>query len=629
MTGETTGSLCLGVYTSDTVKLAVDTHSQNSGNVTFVGRVTPQGNSLCLGNRTPQELFQNEGQGALAVRLNELVSQVNYAEAVKLLEETADTDRLDDEAVRVYVALQSRLKQYAPAMARVEQWAEQNPASFSLCMARLCLAQRSGNIPKLKNVHVEMLHNLHKGMPKHMDREHVFALMLLDAISAWDILPYAQRAAEAYVSTEKPFLHIPRAEGRLHIGYVSPDFREHPVARLILGVLRHHNRERFKIHAYHLGRDDGSLCFYRSVGYADAFHNVSGMPPEAVAQQIHADGIDVLVDLCGYMDDGMPELWASKPAPVIISYLGYLGSTGHTGVDYLIADAVTLPPEDRDAYTERPILLPRCYQVTDGSRIIVPRTREQLGISPEAFVFASPNSAFKVTPRCITLWSEILCRCPDAVLWLNAPEKPARKNLVLAFSSNGVDAQQLCFPDWMPNAHFLGALACADMFLDTLAYNAGTTASDALYAGCPVLTLPGRSFVSRMAASIVLHAGLPDMVAVNEVDYVNKAVRGYEDRVWLAETRARANAAKKSRLFDTVDATHCLEAAYTKAYDRFRAGLAPETILLEDPGWTPEQKPERPSMDPFLTFAERNNIAEKLQHAYGDAATERFLRQRG
>lgn len=167
------------------------------------------------------------------------------------------------------------------------------------------------------------------------------------------------------------------------------------------------------------------------------------------------------------------------------------------------------------------------------------------------------------------------------------------------------------------------------MFLDTLAYNAGTTASDALYAGCPVLTLPGRSFVSRMAASIVLHAGLPDMVAVNEVDYVNKAVRGYEDRVWLAETRARANAAKKSRLFDTVDATHCLEAAYTKAYDRFRAGLAPETILLEDPGWTPEQKPERPSMDPFLTFAERNNIAEKLQHAYGDAATERFLRQRG
>ena len=293
-------------------------------------------------------------------------------------------------------------------------------------------------------------------------------------------------------------------------------------------------------------------------------------------------------------------------------------------VDYIIADDIVLPSQYESAFTEKPIYLPRCYQATDGTLVMEPVTRAELSLPEDKFVFVSLNNGYKLNDRFVALWAQILHQCPDSVIWLLASAPSIRQNVIDEFGRLGIDSARILFFERQSKARFLGALACADLFLDSSPYNAGTTASDALYAGCPVITLPGEIYASRMAASIVTHAGLPALVCASEAEYLDKAIRIYADADYRAGIQAKARQAKETRLFDTTDATRCLEAGFVAAYERFWAGNPPAPIRVQDQGWVRDDSHQRPFAGYRLTAEEVQLIEQKLGQIGGEQALAHF-----
>lgn len=361
---------------------------------------------------------------------------------------------------------------------------------------------------------------------------------------------------------------------RLRIGYLSGDFYSHATAFLTAGLFEAHDRGRFEISAYSIGPDDQSPMRARLVRAFDRFVDARFIDAREIAATIRAHGIDILVDLKGHTAGALPKILALRPAPIQVHYLGYPGTLGSGQVDYLVGDAIVTPPEHAPDYAETLVRLPGCYQVNDRERPIAPtHSRAALGLPDDAMVFCNFNATYKINPAVLDVWAEILHEVPGSVLWLLAPQPdhPAVTNLQREANARGIDPARLVFAAKRDNPDYLALFRQADLFLDTWPYNAHTTASDALWAGCPVLTMLGSTFAGRVGASLVTAVGLPELVTRDAADYASRAIALAANRLERDRLRDHlANAGRESSLFDTRASTRALEQAYLAMAEQYR-----------------------------------------------------------
>ena len=362
---------------------------------------------------------------------------------------------------------------------------------------------------------------------------------------------------------------------RLRIGYLSGDLHTHATAYLTAGLFEAHDRSRFEIVAYSTGADDRSAMRQRLMRGFDRFVDAAGWPALRLAQAIRNDGIDILVDLKGHTEGAAPAVLALRPAPIQVHYLGYPGTLGGNLVDYLIGDAVVTPAAHAGEYSETLVRLPHSYQINDRARPIADAipTRRELGFATSTIVLCCFNRGYKLNPEVFDAWMRILAEVPDAVLWLlsRPGEETLERNLRREMVRRGLDARRLQFTAARSNPDYLALYRVADLFLDTWPYNAHTTASDALWAGCPVLTLRGETFASRVAASLLTAAGLTELITTDVDAYVNKAVALANDATERQRLRSFLDGpGRGSPLFDTMATTRALEAAYDAMASQYR-----------------------------------------------------------
>jgi len=370
---------------------------------------------------------------------------------------------------------------------------------------------------------------------------------------------------------------------KIRLGYFSADYRDHATTRLIAELFELHDRDRFEL----IGFDFGPLAddeMHRRVRSAfDRFIDVRPSSDRDVARLSRELQVDIAIDLKGYTEDARPGIFAARAAPVQVNYLGYPGTLGVETVDYIIADERLVPPASQVHYAEKIVLLPDSYQVNDRRRVLADRSfdRDELGLPTQGFVFCCFNNNYKITPPVFEVWMRLLLRLPHSVLWLIQDSPTAAANLRREAEGRGIAAQRLVFAPRMPLPEHLARHRCADLFLDTLPYNAHTTASDALWAGLPVLTCAGEAFASRVGASLLAAAGLPELITYHLDDYEALAFDLATTPGRLAEVRERLQSGRSTApLFDTPRFARHLEAAYLQMHERSVAGLPADHIRV-------------------------------------------------
>lgn len=364
-------------------------------------------------------------------------------------------------------------------------------------------------------------------------------------------------------------------EGRkLRIGYVSSDLREHAVGFAMADVLECHDRDAFEITAYYCGIDRTDPTRERAENAVDRWVDITRLSDAEAAQQIHADGIDILIDLNGYTKDARSRIFSYRPAPVAVNWFGFPGTMGSTHHDYIVADAVVLPEED-DVFFSEKVLRLACYQPNDRKRAIAktPPTRAAAGLPEQAFVFCCLNGSQKLTPDVLRQWLTILREVPDSVLWLLSGGAAVDDRLRQGATAGGVDAARLVFAERQPNPEHLARYGLADLFLDNMPYGAHTTASDAMWMGVPVLTYAGATFAARVCASVVDAAGLGDLVCADTDAYLARAIALGRDRDEVARLKGRLSDNRAtSTLFDTPRLVRDLEGLFRQMWADAVAG---------------------------------------------------------
>jgi protein O-GlcNAc transferase len=374
-----------------------------------------------------------------------------------------------------------------------------------------------------------------------------------------------------------------RRPGKIRLVYVSGDFKSHPVSFLMAEIFELHDRDKFELIALNYGAASNDPMQDRLRESFDQFHDVETMADQRIVELARSLDVDVAVDLSGFTAGARTGLFAWRLAPVQVMYIGYLGTSGADFFDYVIADPVIVTPDTRKFYDEKVIYLP-WYQANDRRR---PRpskhaSREELGLPTTGFVFCCFNNPSKLTPTTFDVWVEILKMVPGSALWLLGEEEEAKENLRSNAKARGLDPARLVFAHRGSRATYLANLASADLFLDTLPYNAGTTASDALWMGLPVLTLRGRSFAGRVAASVLESAGFADLIVSSHAEYRESAVRLALDPEERKALRNRLEAAWSTcRLFDSPSFTAHLEDGLSRALQLHEGGQAPEDLVVE------------------------------------------------
>lgn len=372
-------------------------------------------------------------------------------------------------------------------------------------------------------------------------------------------------------------------DDRIAIGYVSGELSTSANALCMAGVFAAHDRSALRVVAFDNGEDDGSPLRRRIAASFDEVMPVSAMSDRELAAAVAALGIDVLVNLNGFFGKDRSAAFRFRPAPVQVNYLGCPGTMGSPCMDYIVADAVVLPQADARFYDEKVVRLPDTYYPTDRARPISPRrfSRPECGLPADAFVFCCFNMSHKILPATFAGWTRILHGVPGSVLWLIGANAAAVANLRREAAARGIDPQRLVFADRLAPDEHLARHACADLFLDTLPYNAHTTATDALWSGLPVLTLAGTTFPGRVGASLLGAVGLGELVTATPEAYERRAIELAHDPSELARLRRRLDANRLTApLFDTARYTQHLEAAYRAMVERHRAGLPPADIAV-------------------------------------------------
>jgi protein O-GlcNAc transferase len=370
---------------------------------------------------------------------------------------------------------------------------------------------------------------------------------------------------------------------KIRVAYVSGDLREHPVGLLLAGVLDQHDHGAFEVSAYSFGPDDGSALRARIAAATD-FVDVRRLSDLEIAQRLRTDETDIVVDLMGLTEGCRCGIFAFRPAPAQVSFLGYPATQAAPWMDYVLADRTVIPEADARFYRECIAWLPHCYMPADDARPIGPVPgRAEAGLPERGPVFAAFNKTERVQPEMFGVWMRILSAVEGSVLWLADGGPEMRRNLAREAQARGVHSARLLFAPYVAaNADHLARLSLADLFLDTLPCNAHSAASDALWAGVPVLTCPGVTFAGRVAASLVGAAGIPQLIMESLEAYEAAAVRLGSEPAGLAGLKAELRSERRSApLFDTLSYTRDLERAFTAIVARARAGAARHSFALE------------------------------------------------
>jgi protein O-GlcNAc transferase len=371
---------------------------------------------------------------------------------------------------------------------------------------------------------------------------------------------------------------------RVRLAYLSADYSEHATAYLAAGLFERHDRSRFEVIGVSYGPDDRSPMRQRLMRAFDRFVDVQSRGDEETARLLHEMEVDVAIDLKGYTTGARPEILSYRPAPVQVSYLGFPGTMAAPFIDYIVADRWVLPAEDRLHYTEQVVYLPDSYQVNDAARSVAERTpsRALAGLPRDGFVFCCFNNSYKIMPPVFAVWMKLLREIPQSALWLLEDSGEAKRRLQQAAQAAGVDAARLVFAARVAPAEHLARHRRADVFLDTLPYNAHTTASDALWAGLPVLTCVGNTFAGRVAGSLLRAVGLPELVTQTLHDYETLAFKLARSPALLAQIRDRLEHNRATvPLFDLERFRRHLEAAYLTMWETSQRGEPPRGFSVE------------------------------------------------
>ncbi|HYM18368.1 MAG TPA: tetratricopeptide repeat protein [Micropepsaceae bacterium] len=399
--------------------------------------------------------------------------------------------------------------------------------------------------------------------------------------------PEEQRLAAESWTKDKHLAQEPlwRGESFRHekprVVYLSGDFREHAVAQIMAGIFEQHDRKRIEPIGVSYGPDDGSAMRARLGKAFERLVDVRERSDREIAKLIREMEAEIVVDLTGFTSQGRPGILSHRPAPVQASYLGFPGTMAADYIDYMIADPFVITKEQRRHYAEKIAYLPHAYLPGDSSRAISPApSRREAGLAEDAFVFASFNNSYKFTPESFDIWMRVLTRVPESVLWLSTLNAAATRNLQREAKNRGIDPRRLIFAPFVakPEDH-LARLKLADLFLDTLPYNAHATALDALWAGVPVVTCPGASFAARVSASLLQVVGMPELIAGSALDYERIVMTLAQDRTALAAAREKlAQNRARHPLFDTTGFVLALEDVYLAMWERFKAGEPPADL---------------------------------------------------
>jgi protein O-GlcNAc transferase len=375
------------------------------------------------------------------------------------------------------------------------------------------------------------------------------------------------------------------AHDKIRVAYVSADYREHAVARLVAGVFEEHDRSRFQTVALAITPSDGSAMRARMEKAFDRFIDIERRNDAEAAALLNSMEIDIALDLTGFTTGSRTGIFAQRPAPIQANFLGYPGTMGATYFDYIIADRIVVPENHDTFYPEKVVTLPGAYQCNDRKREIAAHTptRSQAGLPETGVVFCCFNNNNKIQPGTFSIWMRILAQVPDSVLWLLQDNEAVARNLKREARARGIDPQRLIFaPRALPAEH-LARQRLADLFLDTLPYGAHTTASDALWVGLPVLTLLGTTFAGRVGASLLHAAGLPELVTHSAEEYETLALKLARDSAALAALKSKLVQNRDTcALFDTKRFTRNLEAAYHQMWERQQRGEAPHVFALSE-----------------------------------------------
>ena len=372
-----------------------------------------------------------------------------------------------------------------------------------------------------------------------------------------------------------------RAHGKIRVGYVSGEFREQATAYLTAGLYERHDKSRFEIIAFDNGRSDQGPTRKRLEAAWDQCVDIAGLPDRVAAEKILGCGIDILVNLNGYFGKHRMGVFAQRPAPIQVNYLGFPATLGARYMDYILADRVVVPESERGFYSEKLVWLPGSYQVNDSRRPIAQTApaRAACGLPEASFVFCNFNQSYKLTPDAFAAWMRILKSVEGSVLWLLENNACFPENLRREAIRHGVAGERLVFAPMVPVADHLARLRLADLFLDSLPYTAHTTASDALWAAVPLLTCRGYSFAGRVAASLLQAVGLPELVTDTMADYESVAVRLTRDAPALRLLRQKlATNRSTAPLFDTDRFRRHIEAAYTGMWNILQRGEKPQSF---------------------------------------------------
>jgi len=374
-----------------------------------------------------------------------------------------------------------------------------------------------------------------------------------------------------------------RPAGRLRIGYLSNDFARHATTQLMIEMLERHDRNAFDVVLYSHADDDGTPMRRRVEAACSRFVDISRVDDERAAAMIGADGIDILVDLKGYTTGARSGILGRRPAPLQAGFLGYPGTCGGDFLDYFIGDPVTTPPQMAPYFSEKLAQMPHCYQPNDSTRALPPAVpRAALGLPEDAFVMCSFNQAYKITPDVFDVWCTLLRDIPGSVLWLMPNSAQATRNLTREAEARGVEAGRLLFAPPLPLEQHLARLQAADVFVDTTPCSAHTTASDALWAGLPLVTVCGDTFASRVAASLLAVQGVPELVAHDLGRYAEIVRALAAEPARRTQLRQRlAGVRREGPLFDGARFARDLEALYLRMAERARAGLAPDHLWAQ------------------------------------------------
>lgn len=375
-----------------------------------------------------------------------------------------------------------------------------------------------------------------------------------------------RRCAENYVHrmapAQKSLSDRKYGHDRIRLAYLSADFHQHPTAQLMAELFERHDRSRFEVTAFAFGPDDGSAMRRRLAKAFDCFEDVRHLSDLEAAKLIRAREIDIAVDLNGHTHQARPSVFSHRPAPVQVNYLVYPGTTGASFMDYVLADRIVLPLDQQPFFSEKIVHLPDCYQANDTTRMVPPApSRADAGLPESGFVFCCFNNSWKITAAVFDIWMRLLREVPDSVLWLL--DSPASGNLRIQAAQHGVDVARLVFAQRLTPGLHLARHRLADLFLDTLPYNAHTTCSDALWAGVPVVTCYGKAFQGRVAASLLKAIDLPELVTTRPGDYEALALELAKNPALLQATRDKLQRNRLiSPLFDSERFRKNIEAAY-------------------------------------------------------------------